>query len=328
MVTGTTTFGARRYFAARMNAAAAPKSLPLFRRFSVPFKFLMAAAFGMGTTGVAFVACAAAAPAAVDYKAVKADIVALIGKSDNKLGPVLIRLAWHEAGTWDKDKKDGFPNDASMQFAPECKHAANAGLDGARKALEPIFKKHPGLTRADLWTLAACIAVEEMGGPTIKWRSGRTDASGPEQCPPDGRLPDAHQGQQHIRDVFVKRMGFTEEETVALIGAHTVGECHRDRSGYVGPWTFDPLGFDNAFFTILLENDWIVDTRYEKLQFTDSATRKLMMLPADVALILDPKMKRICQQFTNQDIWHAAFARAFQKLLELGVSAQLKDVKF
>ena len=40
----------------------------------------------------------------------------------------------------------------------------------------------------------------------------------------------------HIRDIFY-RMGFNDREIVALIGAHTLGRCHADRSGYVGPWT-------------------------------------------------------------------------------------------
>ena len=39
-----------------------------------------------------------------------------------------------------------------------------------------------------------------------------------------------------MRDIFY-RMGFNDQEIVALIGAHTLGECHKDRSGFVGPWT-------------------------------------------------------------------------------------------
>jgi cytochrome c peroxidase len=52
----------------------------------------------------------------------------------------------------------------------------------------------------------------------------------------DGRLPDASQGARHIRDVF-GRMGFNDQEMVSLIGAHAVGRCHTDRSGFDGPWT-------------------------------------------------------------------------------------------
>ena len=76
-----------------------------------------------------------------------------------------------------------------------------------------------------------------MGGPSIPWKPGRTDKSEksvkPADIPPNGRLPDAAQGAQHVRDVFY-RMGFNDREIVALSGAHALGRCHADRSGYLG----------------------------------------------------------------------------------------------
>lgn len=44
--------------------------------------------------------------------------------------------------------------------------------------------------------------------------------------PPNGRLPDAAQGAEHLRQVF-GRMGFSDREIVALSGGHTLGRCHR-----------------------------------------------------------------------------------------------------
>lgn len=52
---------------------------------------------------------------------------------------------------------------------------ASAGLEHARRFLEPIKQKHPWITYADLWTLAGVVAIKEMGGPDIKWKPGRTD---------------------------------------------------------------------------------------------------------------------------------------------------------
>jgi hypothetical protein len=54
--------------------------------------------------------------------------------------------------------------------------------------------------------------------------------------PPDGRLPNADMGSdvataQHLRDIFY-RMGFDDCEIVALSGAHAIGRCHEDASGY------------------------------------------------------------------------------------------------
>lgn len=60
-----------------------------------------------------------------------------------------------------------------------------------------------------------------MQGPTIPWRPGRQDQD-ESMCTPDGRLPDASQGQDHIRNIF-GRMGFDDQEMVALSGAHALG---------------------------------------------------------------------------------------------------------
>jgi len=48
-------------------------------------------------------------------------------------------------------------------------------LEHARLFLEPIKEEFPWITYSDLWTLAGCVAIEEMGGPKIKWKPGRTD---------------------------------------------------------------------------------------------------------------------------------------------------------
>lgn len=71
-----------------------------------------------------------------------------------------------------------------------------------------------------------------MGGPDIKWRPGRSD-SDKTQCTPDGRLPVAALAQDHLRQIFY-RMGFNDQEIVALSGAHALGRCHTDRSGFDG----------------------------------------------------------------------------------------------
>ena len=89
---------------------------------------------------------------------------------DGSYGPTLVRLAWHCSGTYDKNSGNGGSNGATMRFAAEANHGANAGLKVVRDLLEPIQKKHPGLSYSDLWTLAGVVAVQEMGGPSIKWR--------------------------------------------------------------------------------------------------------------------------------------------------------------
>ncbi len=123
-----------------------------------------------------------------------------------------------------------------MRFEPESSDGANAGLDIMRNMLQPVKNSHPELSTADLWIAAGSWAVELTGGPQIPLSFGRTDAADGSSCPPNGRLPDASQGAEHLRAVF-HRMGFNDQEIVALSGAHTLGSCHTTRSGFDGPWT-------------------------------------------------------------------------------------------
>lgn len=60
---------------------------------------------------------------------------------DGSYGPVLLRLAWHASGTYDKATGTGGSNGATMRFSPESDHGANAGLRAARDFLEPIKGK-------------------------------------------------------------------------------------------------------------------------------------------------------------------------------------------
>jgi len=84
-----------------------------------------------------------------------------------------------------------------------------------------------------------------MGGPSIPWKGGRTDFEDDTLLPPRGRLPDASQAHDHLRHIFY-RMGFNDQEIVALSGAHNLGRCHVDRSGFEGPWVpGNPARFSN-----------------------------------------------------------------------------------
>ena len=141
-----------------------------------------------------------------------------------------------------------------MRFAPESDHGANAGLIAARDFLDPIKQKNPWISYSDLWTLAGVCAVQEMQGPIVPWRPGRQDRD-VSACTPDGRLPDASKEQSHLRNIFY-RMGFDDREIVALSGAHALGRCHTDRSGFDGPWTFSPTVVTNDYYRLLLEEKW------------------------------------------------------------------------
>jgi cytochrome c peroxidase len=205
------------------------------------------------------------------------------------------------------------------------------------------------------------VAVEESNGPKVPFRLGRADFTDGSTSPTDPRyvrllvlliltshvrpsgsshvfnhyilfdlsLPDADKGSrvstiQHVRDVFY-RMGFTDQEIVALLGAHAMGRCHTTRSGYWGPWTNAETSFSSEYFRLLLEERWSPKTTHNGKPWTgpdqyEDSTGQLMMLPSDIALIADPAFKKWVEVYAkDEDKFYKDFAKAFGKLLELGV---------
>lgn len=266
------------------------------------------------------------------------------------------------SGTHDLKDGTGGSNGATMRFAPESDDPDNAGLSIIRdlyallislfvyvwNRLVPVKKAHPDISFADLYTAAACFGIEFLGGPKVPFNLGRTgtkrkrkkrgggvefgiksytntyldDADGT-RCPAHGRLPDATKDAAHLREVFGKRMGFTDREIVALSGGHTLGRCHVARSGFDGPWTTHPLRFDNEYFVNLVTRTWKPKNWNGPLQFEDDETGKLMMLPTDMALLDDPSFKAVVVEYAkDESAFFRDFATAFGKLLSLGCPAQ------
>jgi len=246
------------------------------------------------------------------------------------IAPMLVRLAWHASGSYGKKNNDGGSCGGTIRMSPEINHGGNAGLKHAIGVLAPIKENHPDVSWADLIILSGCVAIESMGGPKIGFTPGRSDAPKPDTPPskdkkftPDDRLPDAAQGASHLRDVF-GRMGFSDQEIVALSGAHAIGRCHTDRSGFWGPWTYGENAFSNDYFKFLLDKRWTVKTTHNGKPWKgpkqyEADGGALMMLPTDMVLIEDPKFKEWVQIYAkSEDKFFADFAVAFQKLTELG----------
>jgi len=214
--------------------------------------------------------------------------------------------------------KTGGSNGATMRFPPEGDHGANAGLKAARDFLEPVKEAYPWITYSDLWTLASVCAIQEMQGPVVPWRPGRADRD-VSYCTPDGRLPDGAKGQDHLRAIF-NRMGFNDKEIVALSGAHALGRCHTDRSGFEGPWTFSPTVVTNDYYKLLLEEKWSYRKWDGPKQFQDVASKSLMMLPTDMALIKDKSFRPHVERYAkDNEAFFKDFSDVLLKLFELGV---------
>jgi cytochrome c peroxidase len=240
-------------------------------------------------------------------------------------GPLFVRLAWHASGTYDRASGTGGSDGATMRYAPESTDGANNGLTLARDVLAPLKKKYPHASFADIWTLAGVVAIEEAssGACIVPWKPGRSDIKEEQQkarVPANGRLPDAAQGAAHVRAVF-GRMGFDDAEMVALIGAHALGRCHMDRSGYDGPWSPSPTMFSNDFYQQLIGQKWVPKTLPNGVkQFVDAGTGALMMTPADLAFLSDPKFRvHVDRYAADEQAFFKDFSAAFSKLLDLGV---------
>lgn len=126
-----------------------------------------------------------------------------LGTFVRNCGSILVRLSWHDAGVF--NGVDGCPNAAMrLRGSNEQQMDANAGLPQiALSLLGPIAAKYvPRLiSHADLWVVAANVAIRVMGGPTIITRYGRIDATNLTESvsSASGRLPEAHKDEHHLR---------------------------------------------------------------------------------------------------------------------------------
>ncbi|MFH9760251.1 catalase/peroxidase HPI [Streptomyces anulatus] len=213
----------------------------------------------------------AAAFQGLDLPTVKRDIAEVLTTSQDwwpadfgNYGPLMIRMAWHSAGTYRISDGRGGAGAGQQRFAPLNSWPDNGNLDKARRLLWPVKKKYgQALSWADLLILTGNVALETMGLKTFGFAGGREDVWeseedvywGPETTwldderytgdrelenplgavqmgliyvnpeGPNGN-PDPVAAARDIRETF-RRMAMNDEETVALIaGGHTFGKTH------------------------------------------------------------------------------------------------------
>lgn len=99
-------------------------------------------------------------------------------------------------------------------------------------------------------------------------------------------------------------VSFNDQEIVALVGAHALGRCHSDRSGFEGPWTFSPTSVTNEFYKLLLNEKWVWKKWSGPKQLEDKKTQSLMMLPTDYVLTQDKSFKKWVKAYADDEqLW-------------------------
>ncbi|EED87450.1 predicted protein [Thalassiosira pseudonana CCMP1335] len=236
---------------------------------------------------------------------------------DGSLAPIFIRLAWHSSGTYDAASNTGGSNGAGMRFATEAADPENAGLEVARSFLEPVKAKFPQISYSDLWILAAYVGLEHTGGPMIEFHSGRVDHVD-DMDPETGTVKGWEGLCTHVRNEVFYRMGFNDQEIVALLcGGHVYGRCHPNFSGYAGPWVEHPTQFSNEYAADMIEDDWtlFVNKVHGKI---DNEPNQMMLL-SDMILAWDPAFRQYLEVYAeDEDRLKSDFGAAFKKLTELG----------
>lgn len=217
----------------------------------------------------------------LDLAALKNDLYELMTDSQDwwpadygHYGGLIIRMAWHSAGTYRMGDGRGGASDGTQRFAPLNSWPDNANLDKARRLLWPIKQKYGrSISWADLMILAGNCALESMGFKTFGFGGGREDVWEPQEdvywgaesewlgdqrysgerelenplaavqmgliyVNPEGPNgnPDPVASGHDVRETFA-RMAMNDEETVALVaGGHTFGKCHgAGPASHVGP---------------------------------------------------------------------------------------------
>ncbi|GAQ83146.1 ascorbate peroxidase [Klebsormidium nitens] len=207
---------------------------------------------------------------------------------------ILLRMAFHDAGTYDKSSGTGGAN-GSLKY--ELSRALNEPISSHWSVIESIKGGLPNVSYADVIFLAGFYAIHITGGPLVtSVRTGRVDAS---VADPDNRLPLSSWNADQLTSHFGDAYGFGCQELVALSGAHSIG------TSKVTP----PLG-------PMDDTSRVFDVRYYQKLVNGGGS-----FPSDKALSQSSDTSPYVRTYAgDQDAWWAEFVDALKKIGDLGAT--------
>mmetsp|Transcript_22619 Transcript_22619/g.29549 ORF Transcript_22619/g.29549 Transcript_22619/m.29549 type:complete len:736 (-) Transcript_22619:239-2446(-) len=256
-------------------------------------------------------------------------------------GGLMVRLAWSCSSTFRQTDFMGGCDGSRIRFSPEIDWPTNVALDSALQLLEPIKDSFgDDLSWADLIAIAGATALADAGDISIGICGGRTDApvydGGSDYLKP--KISGNFNETMIELSEFVSVMGLTNEEFVALMGGHSLGQMHSDRSGYTGSWTANPMTLDNSYFHNLLNLEWeeydanagnnddVTDdhymptTQYRSCSSGDDGDDCLYALRTDLLLKFDEDFSSIVANYaSDENLWLTTFVEAWEKLVSLDI---------
>lgn len=289
---------------------------------------------------------------------VRDTVTQLIREEDPTLAGSILRLAFHDAAVRSVASNPNIGgSDGSIRY--ELEWSENRGLKRPLDIVNGIYqgqldfcastsdivtigndKKCDDLSFADVLALSGAAAVEAANGPKITIKLGRTDvnSTSPNQkqyldkpilseskrSDITTSLPSAGLDSLGLRNFFVKRIGLSEAEMVALMGAHDLGRhvtltdmpksCLKnltrtclEEAPVLAPFiTENPDSLSNSYYKSLLRwNDRVMD--YGEAAF----------IPTDVAMVVDDGLKKYVVAFANNEsLFFRTFVDAYRKLVE------------
>lgn len=250
----------------------------------------------------------------------------------------IVRLAWHDAAEFDPESADNLRADGCVDLS----NTGNAGLAEVIKEVDVMWKPFCSkISRADFWVLIAKTVIEEStsyvaseygrnvnaadGGMhgekkstgahrrlikgdavlenyVLPFSYGRVDVKHCEVVG-TGRLPGSERAATEIETYIMKKFNMNARHAVALLGAHTLGRCDKNNSGYNSTWKDRGDLFTTAYFKLLLVGQWkraqMVSPHDKSMLFqwnhVSNSDREqwAMMLASDMQLVyaIDPQKR-------------------------------------